>query len=375
MELPEFLQNKSTDEIHTQMLDSMPGDIDKSQGQHPYNYTRPTAMIASELCQQTLPEIIKLIFPMYAYGEWLDYHAQMRGISRRPATASSGSLQLTVTKNANIPVGSQFSTASVDGQPSVAFETTQGKYNLPEGTVEVPVKCTQTGIVGNVIAGTVIFKLSQLSGVTAVTNPEAITGGTEEEDDDSLRARIVSLDQSQSVSYVGSVADYKRWSLEVPGVGGVTVIPAQDDSGLVTLVITDSNGDPANEEICQNVYDYIMSPADPELRLTAPNVKLSVIPPTITELSISATVEVGTGSSLEAIKSTFIQEVQSYLDTARSDGEVRYTQIGKILAGIPGVYDYDVLTLNSGTTNISITNTQLPQVMSDSVLLTQGVVT
>lgn len=375
MKLPEFLQNKSTDEIHTQMLDFMPSDIDKSQGQHPYNYTRPTAMIASELCQQTLPEIIKLIFPMYAYGEWLDYHAQMRGISRRPATASFGSLRLTVTKNANIPVGSQFSTASVDGQPSVVFETTQGKYNLPEGTVEIPVKCTQTGIVGNVIAGTVIFKLSQLSGVTAVTNPEAITGGTEEEDDDSLRARIVSLDQSQSVSYVGSVADYKRWSLEVPGVGGVTVIPAQDDSGLVTLVITDSNGDPANEEICQNVYDYIMSPADPELRLTAPNVKLSVIPPTITELSISATVEVGTGSSLEAIKSTFIQEVQVYLDTARSDREVRYTQIGKILAGVPGVYDYDALTLNSGATNISITNTQLPQVTSDSVLLTQGVVT
>ncbi len=375
MELPEFLQNKSTDEIHTQMLDSMPGDIDKSQGQHPYNYTRPTAMIASELCQQTLPEIIKLIFPMYAYGEWLDYHAQMRGISRRPATASSGTLQLTVTKNTNIPVGSQFATASVDGQPSVVFETTQGKFNLPEGTTEVSVKCTQTGTVGNVIAGTVIFKLSQLSGVTAVTNPEAITGGTEEEDDDSLRARIVSLDQSQSVSYVGSVADYKRWSLEVPGVGGVTVIPAQDDSGLVTLVITDSNGDPANEEICQNVYDYIMSPADPELRLTAPNVKLSVIPPTIIELSISATVEVGTGSSLEAIKTAFIEAVQAYLDTARSDGEVRYTQIGKILAGVPGVYDYDALTLNSGSTNISITNTQLPQVTSDSVLLTQGVVT
>lgn len=374
MELPEFLQNKSTDEIHTKMLDSMPGDIDKSQGQHPYNYTRPTAMIASELCQQTLPEIIKLIFPMYAYGEWLDYHAQMRGISRRPATASSGTLQLTVTKNTNIPEGSQFSTASVDGQPSVVFETTQGKFNLPEGTTEVPVKCTQTGTAGNVIAGTVIFKLSQLSGVTAVTNQEAITGGTEEEDDDSLRARIVSLDQSQSVSYVGSVADYKRWSSEVPGVGGVTVIPAQDDSGLVTLVITDSNGDPANEEICQNVYDYIMSPADPELRLTAPNVKLSVIPPTITELFISATVEVGTGSSLDAIKTAFIEAVQAYLDTARSDGEVRYTQIGKILAGISGVYDYDALTLNSGTTNISITNTQLPQVTSDSVLLTQGVV-
>ena len=41
MDLPEFLQNASVDEIHGQMLNSMPDDIDKSQGQHPYNGLRP----------------------------------------------------------------------------------------------------------------------------------------------------------------------------------------------------------------------------------------------------------------------------------------------------------------------------------------------
>ena len=84
MELPEFLQNTSVDEIHGEMLNSMPDDIDKSQGQHPYNYTRPTAMEISRMCQQILPQVIKLIWPMTAYGSWLDYHAQARGISRRP---------------------------------------------------------------------------------------------------------------------------------------------------------------------------------------------------------------------------------------------------------------------------------------------------
>ena len=49
MELPEFLQNTSVDEIHGEMLNSMPDDIDKSQGQHPYNYTRPTAMEISRM--------------------------------------------------------------------------------------------------------------------------------------------------------------------------------------------------------------------------------------------------------------------------------------------------------------------------------------
>jgi len=202
---------------------------------------------------------------------------------------------------------------------------------------------------------------------------EAVSGGTEEEDDESLRTRIMELDAAKSVSFVGSVADYKRWSKEVAGVGEATVIPAQDDSGLVTVVITDSNGDPANTSLCNAVYDHIMSPGNPELRFTPPNARLLVTPPETIALSISAAVTIAQDSSMEAVLDSFLAQAQAYLATARADGEIRYTQIGKILAGTKGVYDYSGLALNGDVSNIDITKTQLPQISRESVTLTQGV--
>ena len=375
MELPEYLQNSSFAEILGKMLNSMPDDIDKSQGQHPYNYQAPTAMIISEMCQQTLPQVIKQIWPMTAFGQSLDYHAEIRDTARRPATASTGELQLTVDAGTTVPIGSQFSTASTDSQPSIVFQTTEAAFSAEGGTIAVPVECAQTGPSGNVMAKTVIFKVSQLDGVKAVTNPEEITGGTDAESDESLSARLVEIDRTRNISYVGSIADYRRWSLEVPGVGEVTVIPASDDSGLVTVVITDSNGDPANETLCTAVYNHIMSPDDPYSRLTAPNARLSVIAPTVISLAISATVELETGYELSSVKAAFITAVQTYLGTARTDGEIKRSKISDILGGIAGVYDYGDVTLNGGASNVVITQTQLPQVTEETVTLTEGTVT
>ncbi len=370
--MPKFLSEKSLENIHKKMLAELPEDLDKSQGQHVYNLTKPTALIASELCQQTIPNVLRIIFPMWAYGEWLDRHAYVRGISRRPATASSGTLTLVVTAGTRIPAGAKFSTASVDGKPAVTFRAT--KALIADGeTLELPVECTETGPSGNVIAHTVVFKVTKLDGVKAVDNNTAITGGTDEEDDESLRARILEIDRSKSVSYVGSISDYKRWSREVAGVGEVTVIPAEDDSGLVKLVITDSNGDPANENLCREVYDHIMSPDDPDFRLTAPNVKLLVTPPDIINVRIEAIVEMLPASNIEAVKKLFIRSAQAYLDTARSDGEVRHTQIARLLAETDGVYDYDLLLLNGGTDNVPLTSTQLPCLKAEDVKLTEGV--
>lgn len=373
MALPEFLQNRSVDVIHREMLSQLPADLDCSEGSHIYNLTRPTAIELARLCEFILPDVLELIFPRSAFGEWLDYHAQMRGLTRRPATQATGVLTITGAAGTVIPAGSQFSTAAVDDVPSVFYETLAAMEIPGSGTVSVPIHCVEAGTVGNTKAGTIILKAAKISGINAVTNSESISGGTEEEDDESLRTRITELDAAKSVSFVGSVADYKRWSKEVAGVGEATVIPAQDDSGLVTVVITDSNGDPANEALCSAVYDHIMSPGNPELRFTPPNASLHVTPPETIALSISAAVTIAPDSSLEAVLDSFLAQAQAYLATARADGEIRYTQIGKILAGTRGVYDYSGLTLNEDVANIDITKTQLPQISRESVTLTQGV--
>ena len=66
------------------------------------------------------------------------------------------------------------------------------------------------------------------------------------------------FDASLGNSFVGSPADYRRWALEVAGVGTAKVISAQDDTGLVTIVLTDSDGMPAQQGICTAVENHIM---------------------------------------------------------------------------------------------------------------------
>ena len=65
--------------------------------------------------------------------------------------------------------------------------------------------------------------MDPIAGVTLVNNADKITGGAEEEDDESLRLRIAEYDETSGESFVGCDADYIRWAKEVSGVGTVLV--------------------------------------------------------------------------------------------------------------------------------------------------------
>jgi len=375
---PEFLLNHSTNEIHQKMKDILPADLDVSEGSHTWNYTRPTALVAAEICQFILPEVIKLIFPEWSYGQFVDAHAKTRGMARRAAVAATGTITITGVANTVIPAGSMFSTASINETPSVDYLTTEDAIIPASGEVEVPVQCTQLGIIGNTTANTVIFVGNKLIGVTAVTNEEDITGGTEVESDASLIERIVEYDKTQGESFVGNPADYKRWALSVPGVGGAIIISATDDSGLVTIIITDSNGAPGNPELCEAVYNYIMRPDDPGLRRAPVNALLSVIPPETLDIVVQATVELEEGYELETVKENYLEKLALYLPVAMEEQEIKYTRVCAELSDTEGVNDFSDLKMCvkssgvPGTSNIPITIEQLPLLDPEDITFTEG---
>ena len=377
---PVFLQNHSPEEVHDRMKKILPADLDMSAGGHAYNLTMPTALVIAELCEFVLPEVIKLIFPEWSYGEFLDMHALGKGMIRRAANAASGELTIVGTPKTDIPAGSMFSTAAVNDQPSVDYKTMTAVTIPDSGTVTVDIMCSQTGIVGNADPGTIVLVSSRLIGITSVTNEKAITGGTAEESDESLIARIVEFNKSQGESYVGSVSDYKRWAMSVSGVGEATVIPAQDNSGLVTIIVTDANGDPATEQLCTSVYNYIMKPDAPLERLAPTNAILKVEPPTTMQISIKATVELEDGATLEAVKTAYMAQLALYLPVAMNDGEIKYSRVAAALAAVEGASDYSDLqiglksgdTVTYSTSNIAITSNQLPTIKADDLILTAG---
>lgn len=376
---PDFLKNSSVDDLHQVMKGVLPADLDMSEGNHAWNLTRPTAIIASELREFILPEVIKLAFPEWSYGQFLDGHAKARSITRRAATAASGEITITGEANSIIPAGSLFSTASVNDEPSVDYKT-MAEVKVPEsGSVIAAVECTQTGTVGNTTENTVVLVASKLTGITAVTNEEPITGGTEEEGDESLINRITEYDKSQGDNYVGSVADYKRWATSVPGVGEATIISAQDDSGLVTIILTDANGEAATEQLCNSVYNYIMRPDDHGERLAPVNALLSVVPPSTMAIIIKATVELDSDATVESVKAAFMQKLAAYLPLAMDEQEIKYTKIAAALSAAAGVNDFTDLQIGLkgeayGTANIPITTTQLPEVSEEDIEITAGTV-
>ncbi len=364
---PEFL-NEDEEAIHNRMLESAPSDIDTSEGSFFWDATRPTAVEKAEIIQFKLYEILKIMFPLWSYGQWLDYHAQARGMYRRAATKATGTLLITGTSGTDIPAGFIFSTQGSENAPAIFFKSKQSSTIGSEGTVEVEIEAVEAGISGNVSANTITFLSSPIQGVASVTNPLPTSGGTNEEDDESLRQRILECDAAQGASFVGSIADYERWTKEVDGVGSVIVVPPIIDDGIITLVVTDSAGNPATLDLCEDVYNHIMKPDNPPQRLAPINALIEVVPPEPITIDISADVELESGADIATVKNSFENALIPYFHDSIAQGEVRYVMIGAILAQTEGVKDYSSLLVNGGTANIAILLKQTP--VLGSVVLT-----
>ena len=376
LQLPSFLEDQGIDKLHKEMMTVLPENIDKSEGGHPWNLSRPSAYLGAYFAQFIVPEAIKLIFPQFSedYADIMDEHAKNRGLVRKTATAATGEIVVTGPEGTIIPKGSAFSTASVNGEPAVEFKTTEEATINNDGTATVGIEAVNAGSVGNVPAGTIILKANQISGISSVTNEKETSGGTEEETTESLQQRIMDYDAAKGVSFVGSPSDYRRWALEVNGTGNAIVIDPTDDSGLIKIVLTDSNGAPANEELRQAVYNHIMRPDAPSERLAPVNGgNIQVIAPETVEITISATVETD-GTDISTIKAALVEALTNYVVEASEDGEIRYTKVYAILSNTPGVEDFSSLLLNGGTRNIALTDTQVLTVSQETITITEGTV-
>lgn len=194
---PSFLNDQDAETIHKRMMERLPPDIDDTEGGFPWDFTKPVALEKAEMLEFHLVQTLRLMFPAWAWDEWLDLHAKGGGTERKPANQASGNLVITGIPGTTIPAGFKFATPSIDDKSSIEYET-KDKYTIEEdGTVEVQVVASAAGIIGNVPAGTITLMMTPLKGITSITNPEPITGGTEEESNDALRGRI---DEADAVS-------------------------------------------------------------------------------------------------------------------------------------------------------------------------------
>ncbi len=253
-DLPEYLTEQTFEAILQRMLDALPDDLDKSEGNPLYNALSPAA-VELVLAAIWAQEVLRRGFASTTFGQYLDLRCEEHGITRRPAVKATGQVAFTGTPGTVIPAGTQVSTASSETAPAIFFATKSNATIGDSGTVTADIEAVEAGVSGNVAAGAITMLAQPIFGVTSVTNAASTTGGLDEEDDTSLLARY--LQRVQSPSAGGNKADYVNWAMEVAGVGGVSVIPVRDGPGTVSVAIIDTNKSPASQTLVDSVQNYI----------------------------------------------------------------------------------------------------------------------
>lgn len=368
-EPPEILDDMDEDVIHARMLAIIPDNIDKTEGGFVYDFTMPAATEKADAMVR-INEAVKKLFPEWSDDIFLDLLARDVGLTRRNATAAETTLTVTLaqdnTNDIYIPEGFVFSTSATLISENVLFVSTQA-VTIPSGqTGTVPVVCSVTGIVGNVPANSIVLQIEPIAGIDTVTNPSAAVGGTETESDEDLKERIIAVDRSGDISYVGCDSDYIRWAQEIDGVGSVVVIPEWQGpgTGTVKLIVMDSNGQPASNTILSNVYNHIMAPSDPATRLANTEVNLTVVTATQLSLTVTATVTLDDDATMTDVKAEFTSRLRTYFEQAKNEGVLIYTRIGRELSETSGVVDYSALLVNGAASNVTIDADKYPVISS-----------
>lgn len=352
-ELPEYLQDQTFEAILQRMLNALPADLDKSEGGFIYDALAP---VVAELAQAAIwaQEVLRRGFAETTFGEYLTMRAAEHGVIRRPAVKATGHVLFTGTPGTIIPAGTQISTVSSETSPAIFFVTKNEAVIDESGTVTVEIEAVEPGVNGNVAAGTIVMLSEPINGVTSVTNPTPTSGGMDEEDDATLLARFLQKVRLPGTS--GNKADYINWALEVPGVGGMQVLPLWNGPGTVKIVLLGTDKKPASPQVVQAAIDYIApNPAMGEGKAPI-GADVTIVPATPVEVNISATVTLTGTKTLQEMQEAFEKAIDDYLASLAfsSDPTVRYVLIGSILLDIEGVQDYSNLLVNGGTANIPI---------------------
>lgn len=355
---PEFVDGAEPEEIQQRMMDALPDGIDDMPGGFPYDFTMPTAIEKSELIQFHLVRTLMLMFPQYAWGDWLDLHAAAADIERRPAGYASGSVTVTGDPGTVIPDGAIFCTEATDSTPALEYAADSMAIIPESGSVTVEVTAVEAGRESNTKKNTVVFALTNIKGLSTVNNPDDITGGTDVESDEDLLERIEEENFRDGATFIGNDSDYIRWAKEVVGVGDCIVVPTWNGPGTVKLIIVDSNGEPANARLIEAVYDHIVSPHDRSLRLLPTAcAELTVEAATTKKISYTCTGLVYDDTTdIPTIVSQFKELVMKEYSEAKVEGILVYNQVRPLITDIPGVSDFDTFLMNGAEENIPLSN-------------------
>ncbi|MCI2057965.1 MAG: baseplate J/gp47 family protein [Oscillibacter sp.] len=272
-------------------------------------------------------------FPQTASGTYLDNHAELRGLARAPAGKASGTLRFSAPSapaaDLTVEAGTICMTAA-----GTRFTTVQSAV-LPAGklSVEAPAAAVEAGSSGNAVAGTVTLLGAYPAGITAVTNPAAFAGGCDDEDDESLRRRI--LESYRRLPNGANAAWYEQTAMSHSGAATARAIGRARGIGTVDVYVATAAGQPDAALLSAIQSDLAQK------REIAVDVQVKA--PTLSPVNISAEISLKEGAEFAAAE-TAIRAALGELFTGKLLGQpVSMAGLNSLIYGIEGVSNCHLL--------------------------------
>lgn len=285
-------------------------------------------------------------FSLYADGKALDDAVSNFGRPRFDGTHATTQIEVTGTAGTKVPKGFIVST-----EDDILFKTIK-EVTLLGTTILVDVESLEIGVETNVPQNSITKIVNPISGITSVMNLKDATGGSDIEDDNLLRMRH--LEAIREPATGDNVAQYKLWTREVKGVGSLKVLPTTPTKGYVTIIISDIEGMPANNELVAEVLNHINE-------VKPVNAGVYVNSATNKTVNISLKVNLAEGYIIQDIETKVKNAIKQYFkDIALKESYISYAQIGRYILDIKGIIDYSELKLNNVLGNVVLGETEVP---------------
>lgn len=269
-------------------------------------------------------------FPQTAQGIYLDRHAAMRGLERAPASKAVGILRFSVESapmaDMTIPAGTVCMTAD-----EVRFSTTEPAV-LKAGALsaDAPAEALEGGSRGNAAPGVVSILTACPIAVTGVTNPAVFSGGSDAEDDESLRQRI--LESYQRLPNGANAAWYEQTAMGHTGVAAAKAVGRARGIGTVDVYVAGESGLPDAGLLAELQADL------QEKREIAVDVLVKA--PAVATVDVAVAVAVREGAAFADVKTEVQQVIASFFGGWLLGRPVRLAELGSRIYALADVENY-----------------------------------
>lgn len=276
------------------------------------------------------------VFPGTSTGEYLERHAQQRGLRRKAAGEAQGVLRFSreVAPAQDIPIKAGVVCATRP-EPQVQFVTTgSGVLRAGELFADVPARAVEAGAVGNVASGAVCLMVSAASGITAVSNPEPFSGGADGESDEALRERILS--GYRDISNGTNRTFYYEAAMGCEGVESVNVVPRARGRGTVDVLIACASA-PAQEAAAQRLQQEL----DQQKEI---NVDIRVRGARRRYVDLEVHIATGEYAEYDDVATRCNETVRAYMQGLGVGDTLLRARLGARLLAVEGVYNCRVFS-------------------------------